>query len=213
MFEPGPVKDNPLFRRDVLADPDRVKKAIAAGFDVNDCPPRPGETALQRVARWGYAATAEVLLAAGADPMQCNGALFKPLELACIFGQPAVLEVLINYLGRPEDSTLMLAIQGESPACVQLILDAGVSANVSSDTGWSALHEACLYGTLAVVQTLAAAGADIHAGSPGKSAYPVGVARANGHYAIVDYLNACQRQSRVETLTDSSAATPMTPGL
>jgi ankyrin repeat protein len=59
--------------------------------------------------------------------------------------------------------TLLLAAQGDSPEQVKALLDKGVSPNVKSHLGWTALHWAAYHGNAKLVRLLLDRGADVNA--------------------------------------------------
>jgi ankyrin repeat protein len=104
---------------------------------VNVNTPEPdGATALAWAAHWDDAATADVLIAAGADPNAANQLGITPLMLASVNGSSAMVDKLLR---------------------------AGADASQSRTTGETAVLLAARVGSTAVLKELAAYGADVNA--------------------------------------------------
>ena len=80
-------------------------------------------------------------------------------------------------------------------AAVRLLLEKGAPLEAENRTGFTPLHHAAEAGSLDAARLLLAAGADpMHANKTG--AVPGETARANGHNAVADLIEAAERGER-----------------
>lgn len=165
----GIVKAQTLMAAVVVNDLDGVKRALAAGANVNEVSPmlggpNDGHTPLLVAAREGYTEIVKVLLQAGADPRRVDG-LIKATP-----GHKA------GYRGRPEIAYLLTQYRLE--------LDAQGPYN-----GYTALHDAVWHGHTETVKNYLAAGArtDLR-GHDGRT--PLDMALEDGYPDCVALLNA-----------------------
>lgn len=124
---------------------------------------------------------------------------FTPLGLACFFGHPACVRLLLqrgadanlaaqnDMRVRPLHSAVARAPETAVLENVVALVKAGADVDATQQGGYTALHQAADRGHAAVVKVLLAAGArrDVRAAS-GRT--PVDQARAKGHVAVVALL-------------------------
>jgi hypothetical protein len=126
---------------------------------------------------------------------------YTPLGLACFFGHPACVKLLIdrgadvnlasdNHLKvRPLHSALARAVPEAAAVNVRALLAAGADVNAIQKGGYTALHQAADRGLSMVVKMLLAAGADRFAAAD-NARRPVDLARARGYTEVVALLNS-----------------------
>ncbi|KAF2149540.1 ankyrin [Myriangium duriaei CBS 260.36] len=96
-----------------------------------------------------------------------------PLHWCCVTGRLSLAETLlkrghgkradINAVEQRQKSPLHLAVSHEWEDIVDLLLLHGARIDLTSDGGWTALHNACEKGNARIVRTLLSAGADCNA--------------------------------------------------
>ena len=156
-----------------LADAARVGD-IAAVYDllqsgaVVDSPDAQDTTALPWAVYRDDAEMAAWLLAAGADVNRANRYGATPLSLACVNGNPAIVEQLLafgaypNLLAAGEPPLLTCARTGNVET-VELLLAHGANPNITDDwKGQTAVMWAAAEDHVAVMETLLAHGADVN---------------------------------------------------
>jgi ankyrin repeat protein len=125
---------------------------------------------------------------------------WTPLHLACFFGQPALVEMLIaqgaevNARSRnaAKNTPLHAAAAGRNRDAVRLLLEHGADVNARQEGGWRALHAASQNGDVEMVQLLIAAGADVEARAENQQ-NAMDMALTKGHPAVVEVLEAYAR--------------------
>lgn len=129
-----------------------------------------GMTALHWAAYRDELASAELLLAAGADASAENRYGVRPLSLACRNGNEALAELLIRHGADPNtalrggETALMTAARTGGLGVVRTLLAHGADARArESGGGQTALMWAAAEGHAEVVRALIAAGADVQA--------------------------------------------------
>ena len=127
-----------------------------------------GMTALHWAVQRNDLEMTNVLLNAGADYHIANRTGAKPLYLAAVNGNAAIIERLLeagedaNAVVTGEGETvLMLAAYTGNPAAVEVLLDRGAHANAQQVRGQSALMWAAAEGHTDVVKLLIERGADV----------------------------------------------------
>ncbi|MGO9515590.1 MAG: ankyrin repeat domain-containing protein [Candidatus Korobacteraceae bacterium] len=91
---------------------------------------------------------------------------FTPLHLACFFGQPEAVELLVQQGADPNAvspgriAIIHSAAASRSAAMVKLVLQAGANPNLQQQGGYTALHEAAMHNSVERAQALLEAGAD-----------------------------------------------------
>lgn len=153
-------------------------RALATRTNVN-AREADGATALLWAAQWDHLPTAELLLAAGADPNVANVYGVTPLYFAATNGSPALTALLLKH---------------------------GASAASALPTGETVLMTAARTGNLAVVDALLAAGADPAAREKDKGQTALFWALAEGHRAVVTRLVTAGADVRAAT---TSGYTPL----
>jgi ankyrin repeat protein len=143
-----------------------VRTLVREKVDVNAKQPD-GMTALHWAVQRRDLAMTNLLLEAGADFAATNRTGAKPLYLAAINGDAAVMARLIDA---GEDANAILTAEGETvlmltaytgnPDAVKLLLDRGADANAQQFRGQTALMWAAAEGHADVVRLLLARGAD-----------------------------------------------------
>ena len=149
-----------------------VEALLQAGGDV-DVPDSHGTTALHWATYRDDAEMATRLIAAGADVDLTNRYGATPLSLACVNGNPGIVEDLLELGALPnaraagEPPLLTCARTGRLEA-VELLLAHGANPNVTDDwKGQTALMWAVAEDHVAVVETLVAHGADVNVTATG----------------------------------------------
>jgi ankyrin repeat protein len=142
---------------------DRVRDLLTSGMAADDRTPD-GYTPLQLAAFFGAPATAELLIASGAD---VDAVAENPMRI-----QP-----------------LHAAAAGRRQDVARLLLAAGADPNGRQHGGWTPLHAAAQHGDTALAEMLLAAGADPEAANE-DGATPVAIARQAGHPELADRLAA-----------------------
>lgn len=147
-------------------DIDAVKKAIAAGGNVNT-PEPDGTSALLWAAYQSSPDLVQMLLKAGADPNAANRFGVTPLLQAARYGDVATMNVLlkggadIKKAEREGETPLMAAARAGGLAAVKLLLERGADVNArESLQDETALMWATAEGHLDVVDALLKAGAN-----------------------------------------------------
>ncbi|MBI2382691.1 MAG: ankyrin repeat domain-containing protein [Gammaproteobacteria bacterium] len=124
---------------------------------------------------------------------------FTPLGLACFFGHPPCVELLLKRGAdvrapsrnamrvQPLHSALSHAEETVALAIVDALLAAGADANAVQQGGYTPLHQAADRGSVALVQALLAAGADPRLRAENGRA-PPDLARARGHAEVAQLL-------------------------
>lgn len=122
---------------------------------------------------------------------------WTPLHLACFFGQPGVVEALIengaNVRARATNPTqntpLHAAAAGRSKEAVRALLEHGADVNARQEGGWTALHAASQNGDVEMVRLLIAGGADVKIRADNQQ-NAMDLALTKGHQSVVEVLEA-----------------------
>jgi ankyrin repeat protein len=148
-----------------------VRELITQRVDVNK-PEADGTTALHWAVRANDLSTVTLLLRAGARPTTANRYGIKPLTLAAINGNPALIDMLLKAGADPDtanpegETALMAAARTGSVESVKLLAARGAKVNLrESWLGETALMWAASENHAAVVRALAELGADLNARS------------------------------------------------
>ena len=135
------------------------------------------------------------LIAAGADVNRTNRYDETPLSLACVNGNPGILEDLLELGALPNlpaagEPPLLTCARTGSVDAVELLLSHGANPNITEDwKGQTAVMWAAAEDHAEVVETLVAHGADVNAAAtPGQAALFIAVQL--GHDATVRALLA-----------------------
>ncbi len=120
---------------------------------------------------------------------------FQPLGLACFFGHPSIVEMLlmrgaqVNSPSRNPMKVLPLnsAVAGQHLEIAQLLLEHGADANARQGEDFTPLHGAAQNGQAAMVRLLFEHGADPFAtNANGKT--PADLALESGHPEVIEIL-------------------------
>lgn len=142
-----------------------------------------------------------LLIEAGANPTLVERSGFSPLHFACITGKAECLELLVQGLppkavdvwcapikdGSSGLTPLMQAADHGYVKCVDVLLKAGATVNLSDDKIGTALTFASMRGHLEVVQLLLKAGADLEEPAINGST-PLKKSSYGGHEELVTFL-------------------------
>jgi ankyrin repeat protein len=209
-----------IFAAIAAGDKDRVAKLIAADQGVAHSRNQAGVSALMQ-ARYsnqmemvallrGSAGELDVFEAAAlgdvtrlrallaSDKALLNGRSgdgFTPLHLACFFGQPEAVQVLIsngadvNATSPARIAVIHSAAASRNADIVRLVLQAGADPNVQQQRGYTALHEAAMHNSVERAQALLDAGADRSIrNDDGQTALEMAV--QNGNKEVTELLSA-----------------------
>lgn len=161
--------DSPLADAVQRQDRAALRHLLASKIDVN-APQADGMTALHWAAAHDDAATASLLIKAGANANAVTSVgRVTPLSLACVNGDPAVVKIMLGG-GAQVNSTLadgatplMTAAASGNVETVRLLLDRGASINAKESHGQTALIFAAGKNRAEVIRLLIARGADASA--------------------------------------------------
>jgi uncharacterized protein len=121
---------------------------------------------------------------------------WTPLHLACFFGQPELVQTLIergadvNVRSKngAKNTPLHAAAAGRNLDAVRLLLEHGAGVNASQEGGWTALHAAAQNGDVEMARLLIAGGADVKIRASNQQ-NAMDLALGKGHQAVVDMLD------------------------
>ncbi len=122
---------------------------------------------------------------------------FTPLHLAAYFGDEETVATLLDaeadvnaVSDNPMSLTPLHSAAGRGArGIVQRLLAAGASVNARQQGGWTPLHAAAHIGDVKLIALLLAGGADVAATSDDQLT-PIGAAKAQGHTAAAERLDA-----------------------
>ncbi len=201
----------------------RVKKALAAGADVND-EDEDGHTPLMAAAWRGDLKIVQLLVAAGADPNRW-GQGDTPLNRAASGGHREVFNYLREIVSeetrkavteeelargekrrvREEDTVvepfISAAMMGKMEQ-VEAGLAAGVDVDAIGSNGQTALHYAAFYGRMPVLERLLAANADVNVRSDEDG---LGKAESTPLVLVASSFFAPNRPEVIQRLVDAGA--------
>ncbi len=136
-FLPAKVTLVPLIESARTGDVEGVKKAIAAGVDVNISDGI--RTALGAAAVWGYQEIVKLLISNGADVNLKGAGGMTPLHLAIKYKDVVALIIdeggNVNATNGIGDTPLHIAAQQGNKAVVQLLITQGSKINAKTDLG------------------------------------------------------------------------------
>lgn len=155
-----------------------------------------GELDVFEAAAFGETARLRELLARQPDGAGAfSGDGFTPLHLACFFGQPQAVELLLQG-GAPVDCEsrnpaklhpINSAAAARSARSVELLLDHGANVNAAQSGGYTALHSSAHNGDVETVRLLLDRGADASLTSAdGRT--PLEMARLDNHTEVIALL-------------------------
>ena len=163
----APPTDAPLAHAAEKADWPRVRTLLKDRPDANVAQ-IDGMTALHWAAYHDDAATAKLLIAAGASAKAANRYGVMPLSLACTNGNAELVKALLaagadaNTTLHGGETVLMTAARVGRAEPVQALLDAGADVDAKDRKGQTALMWAAADGQAAVMELLIKEGADVH---------------------------------------------------
>jgi uncharacterized protein len=122
---------------------------------------------------------------------------WTPLHLACFFGQPSLVEKLIEQgadvkarsRNAVQNTPLHAAAAGRNRDAVRVLLEHGADVNSQQEGGWTALHAASQNGDAEMARLLIAAGADVQMRASNQQ-NALDLALTKGHPAVVEVLEA-----------------------
>lgn len=129
-----------------------------------------------------------------------SGDGFTALQLACFFGQPETVEILLRHgsdANAVAHNAMKVAVINSAAASRQLpivkaVLQAGADANARQERGYTALHEAAIHNDVEMTKVLLAAGADPELRSD-DGLTPGDVAKQKGHAEVAAILASGMR--------------------
>lgn len=184
----GPAGMAPLMLAVYMRQPAIAQMLIAKGAPVD------GFTA----AALGDTRKLKIMLADGeANLAEHSADGWTVLHLACFFGHPETVEMLIAQGASVSDQSanamanqpLHAASAGRHKECVAQLLAGGANVNAQQHGGYTALHSAAANGDEEIVRMLLAHEADPSIQSE-KGQTPAGMAREKGHTNIVELLGS-----------------------
>jgi uncharacterized protein len=121
---------------------------------------------------------------------------WTPLHLACFFGQPSLVEMLVQRgadvsarsRNAMQNTPLHAAAAGKNREAVRVLLERGAVVNARQEGGWTALHSASQNGDVEMVRLLIAGGADVQTRADNQQ-NALDLAMTNGHQAVVELLD------------------------
>ena len=174
---------------------DTVGVLLEGGARVNEM--KRDTTALVEAARSGHAQMVRILLEGGADASEARTRQ-SPLVAAISSGEWDVVGQLLDGGAAVDGDTLFAAVRTEEMAVVDLVLRSGVTADMPTGYGRTALSFASSLGNIEIVKRLIAEGADVN--DPSSFRSPLDVAAGNGHVETVKLLLESGAQVREKTL-------------
>ena len=142
---------------------------LEQGADANQ-PDRYGNSPLMEAARQPSAEMVELLLAHGATPTATSFQGMTALMRGCVDGCSATSRALLLGRADPQqisprngDHALAMAVRGGHIDCVKLLLEFGVTADLRSGNGVTALMVCCTLQQLECAHELVAGRADVNA--------------------------------------------------
>jgi ankyrin repeat protein len=156
-----------------------------------------GELDLFEAAALGEIERLRTLLAEQPDRATAwSGDGFTPLHLACFFGQPQAVELLLKSGAKTDDESrnparlhpINSAAAARNARAVALLLEHGANVNAAQNGGYTALHSAAHNGDVETVKLLLEKGADPSLTSDdGRT--PLEMARLDNHTEVIALLS------------------------
>ena len=161
-----------------------VKLLVAHGANVNGAETRKGQNALMWAAAEGHSDVVDFLIQNHADVKAVSKGGFTPLVFAAQKGDVHSVRSLLdaglspNYVLPNGTGLLSVAVAGDKPDVVQVLLEHNADVNIADKAGNTPLHLAAQAGSLEIVKLLLAKGADPNA-LTAKVAPPAGKAASS----------------------------------
>lgn len=147
-----------------------MEHCIAKGADINHqsrskTPKNKGMAAIHVAADHGHFQALEMLVTHGADINAITPRRYTALHIAARNEHSRLVQYLIKSKAdlNAKDESGQTPLMGSSPAIHIILLKAGADPNIPGYDVNTALHYACYYGWVDVVQQLIACGADVNA--------------------------------------------------